>query len=79
MLRPFGPSIDHLGFRVGICGQTAKPPGCESLTVNCEQCSVKKKKTCCIGMYMCVYNVMAWRTVYSKPSFSIHIHVYDFI
>ncbi len=24
MLRPFGPSIDHLCFRISICGQTAK-------------------------------------------------------
>ena len=24
MLRPFGPSIDHLRFGIGVCGQTAK-------------------------------------------------------
>lgn len=41
MLRPFGPSIDHLSFRIGICRQTAKPPGCESLTVNCEYRKLK--------------------------------------
>lgn len=38
MLGPLGPSIDHLCFRIGICGQ--KTPRCESLTVYCEQWSI---------------------------------------
>lgn len=43
MLRPLSPSIDHLCFRIGICGQTAKPHQCESLTVSW-----------CIGWNLCV-------------------------
>ena len=43
MLRPFGPRVDHLCFRIRICGQTAKPHQCELRTVSRKQSSDKSK------------------------------------